>query len=63
MIIGVLLIIAGCMLVIENKRLAVYSGSGHRFDHSDFYTSTARQNIAIVGCMLVAAGLGAFLFL
>lgn len=63
MVLGIFLIIAGCMLVIENKRLAIYSGTGHRFEYSDFFTSTARQNIAVIGGLLVLAGFGAFVFL
>ena len=63
MILGVLLMLAGCLLVIENKRIALYTGNGHRYDYFDFSSSAARQNVAIIGGLLFVAGFGGFLFL
>jgi hypothetical protein len=53
----------GCLLVIRNKEVAVYTGTVQRGFYSQFSTSAARQNIAIVGALLFAAGLAAFILL
>jgi hypothetical protein len=63
MLIGCILMLFGCLLVIRNREIAVYTGTAQRGYHSQFSTSAARQNIAIVGALLFGAGLAAFIFL
>lgn len=63
MLIGCILMLCGCLLVIRNREIAVYTGTAQRGFYSQFSTSAARQNIAIVGALLFGAGLAAFLFL
>ena len=53
----------GCLLVVKNREIAVYTGVAQRGYYSQFSTSAARQNIAIVGALLFGAGFAAFLFL
>jgi len=63
MILGSIFMLIGCVLVIRNKDIAVYTGTSERGYYSQFSTSAARQNIAIVGALLFGAGFAAFLFL
>lgn len=63
MILGSALMLIGCLLVIRNKEIAVYTGTTtQKGFYSHFSTSAARQNIAIVGALLFGAGFAAFLF-
>jgi len=63
MIIGAILMLIGVLLVIRNREIAVFTGTTQRGYYSQFSTSAARQNIAIVGALLFGAGFAAFLFL
>jgi hypothetical protein len=63
MIIGSIFMLVGCLLVIRNKEIATYTGTTQRSFYSQFSTSAARQNIAVVGALLFGAGLAAFIFL
>lgn len=53
----------GCLLAIRNREIAMYTGTTQSGHYSQFSTSAARQNIAIVGVLLFGAGLAAFVFL
>ena len=63
MIVGLLLMLLGCLLVIENKWLADHIGRDYRHSFTEFSTSVTRQNIAIIGGVLFITGFGAFVFL
>ena len=63
MILGSIFMLIGCVLVIRNEDIAIYTGSSQKGFYSQFSTSAARQNIAIVGAVLFGAGFAAFLFL
>jgi hypothetical protein len=63
MILGSILMLIGCLLVVRNREVAVYTGTSKRGYYSQFSTSAARQNIAIVGALIFGAGLVAFVFL
>ena len=63
MLIGSIFMLIGCLLVIRNREIAVYTGTAQRGLYSHFSTSAARQNIAVVGALLFGAGLAAFFFL
>jgi hypothetical protein len=63
MLIGSILMLIGCLLAIRNREIAMYTGTTQRGHYSQFSTSAARQNIAIVGVLLFGAGLAAFVFL
>jgi hypothetical protein len=63
MIIGSIFMLVGCLLVIRNREIAVYTGTTQRSFYTHFSTSAARQNIAVVGALLFGAGLAAFIFL
>jgi hypothetical protein len=63
MILGSILMLIGCLLVIQNRQIAAYTGGAPRSFYSEFTTSAARQNIAIVGALVFGAGFAAFLLL
>ena len=63
MLIGAVIMLAGCLLVIKNEVLASFFEIEHRGVFSQFANSAARQNIAVVGCLLFCAGMAAFVFL
>jgi len=55
--------LVGCLLVIRNKDIAVLMHVEHRGHFSELSTSSARQNIAIIGTLVFGAGIGAFALL
>jgi hypothetical protein len=63
MLIGALLMFAGCLLLIKNRELAGVFDVETRGVFSEFARSAARQNIAVVGVTFFAVGFGMFLFL
>jgi hypothetical protein len=63
MLIGSIFMLIGCLLVIRNREIAMYTGTTQRGLYSQFSTSAARQNIAVIGALLFGAGLAAFVFL
>lgn len=60
MIFGVILIIAGCVLVLGNQKLAVLFGEDPHRHFERISSSVARMNIAIIGAITVVAGLTTF---
>jgi len=63
MLLGAILMLVGCLLVIRNKDVAVLMHVEHRGHFSELSTSSARQNIAIIGALVFGAGVGAFALL
>ena len=47
----------GALLLLRNRNVAILLGSESHVGHWGFMTSTARQNIAIVGTALFIGGL------
>ena len=60
---GSILILLGVALVVVNKEIGIITGTVKPGYFSDFWSSTARQNIAIIGVLFSVAGLFAILLL
>jgi hypothetical protein len=64
MILGAILVIIGSLMVARNRDLALLLGhEGYSRYHMRFINSVTRQNIAIVGILVVAAGFGLIVML
>ncbi|HYJ91292.1 MAG TPA: hypothetical protein VEV84_08290 [Pyrinomonadaceae bacterium] len=57
MILGLILIAIGGLLLAKNRNLALMWANEYNGHHMAFTTSIVRQNIAIVGAILLAGGL------
>jgi len=57
MIIGLFLMIVGGMLLYRNRDLAVLLGRDPHINQWGFMSSVVRQNIAVLGTVLVVGGL------
>jgi len=62
MIPGLILIAIGGFLVTRNRWIALRLGVEPRLFHLPFFSSVARQNIAVIGLFMFATGV-AFLFM
>lgn len=60
MIFGMILIIAGCVLMLGNQKVAVFFGEDPYRHFESISSSVARLNIAIIGAIAVVAGLTTF---
>jgi len=60
MIFGVILIVAGCLLVLRNNDVAVFFGEDPHRHFERITSSAARLNIAIIGAITVVAGVATF---
>jgi len=58
MILGLILMIIGGLLLAKNRNLAMMWGGNYHAHQVTFSNSIERQNIAIVGAVLLAGGLG-----
>ena len=59
MILGVILIIAGCILMLRNRDVAVLFGEDRHRHFERISSSVVRTNVAVVGAITVAAGVAA----
>jgi hypothetical protein len=62
MIIGLILMIVGALLVMRNRDVAMLFGREPHTAQWGFMTSTARQNVAVMGSVFFIGGL-VFFFL
>lgn len=63
MILGLILIAIGGLLLAKNRHLAMMWAGEYHAHQVTFSNSIARQNIIVVGAMLVAGGLGLIVLL
>jgi len=61
MILGFILLVVGGLLLAKNRNLAMMWGHEYHAHQVTFSNSIARQNIAIVGAMLIAGGISMIL--
>jgi hypothetical protein len=61
MILGLILVLIGGLLLAKNRSLAMMWGHEYHAHQVTFSNSIARQNITIVGAVLVAGGVGLIL--
>ena len=61
MILGFILLVVGGLLLAKNRNLAMMWGGEYHAHQVTFSNSIARQNIAIVGAMLIAGGISMIL--
>jgi len=57
MILGVALMLIGGLLVLRNRKIAIFLGREPKIDQWGFMTSFIRQNIALFGMIFLIGGL------
>ena len=62
MILGLILMIAGVMLITRNRDVATLWGRESNAAQWGFLTSVARQNVAVIGTVFFIGGLVFFFF-
>ena len=64
MVLGAILVILGSLMIVRNRNIAVLLGhEGYSRYYLRFHNSITRQNIAIIGALIVAAGFGLIVIL
>lgn len=61
MILGLILMIIGGLMLAKNRNLAMMWGREYHAHQVTFNNSIARQNITVVGAVLLVGGLGMIL--
>jgi len=62
-IVGSILVIAGCLLMFRNHDVAVFFGEDTHYHFERITSSVARLNIAVIGALMVVAGVATFFVL